>query len=977
VRVTALMLSAATAALVLPAAVAAQTTPAQTPTDTQSTAPGDPVTTPEQAGQTASPTAQGSVTQSPEVGASQAAAPSQDTAGQGVGGQGAGGPPEVTAAGDIIVTATRRSERLSDVPLAVSAVSQESLNNSGANDIRQLNQLAPSLLVSSTGSEANASARVRGVGTVGDNPGLESSVAVFVDGVYRSRTGVGFNDLGEIDRVEVLRGPQGTLSGRNASAGVINIYTRAPSFELGGFAEATYGNYDNRRFVGAISGPIVSDVLAARVDGVYNKRDGFFRDVNTGYRINDRDRYFVRGQLLFQPTADLSLRLIGDYTRRKEDCCAATFATTDIAPANAGLLSTANPIVPILTGVANTSFAGYFPAAADPYSRRVAITPGRSYFADTEDWGGSGEINWNLGGASLTSITAYREYRLLQQADADYGLADILNFGPDTGRRFKTFTQEVRLNGEAFGGKLDWLVGGYYANEDLSTVNQLQFGADYGRFAACRVAAGLGAISPGTTGCISTATRAGLNSGLSALGAAGRVVVAGLDVLDGVRNVGDNNANFFQNSENFAFFTHNIVHLTSNLDLTLGLRYTNERKTLDADFSNNNTLCSTERATVSPLLALGNATLTQLAGGLINLACQGNSSSELNAVTLAGKRKEDKFTGTAVLSWKPVDDLLVYGSYSRGYKAGGFNLDRSALDPRGALGLPIRPIGQANAAAYAANLQFDEEEVDAFEVGFKYSTPKFSLNVAGFRQEFSNFQLNTFNGTVFIVQNINGCKDSLGGADRDLSIATGACDADRIKPGLVSQGVEIETSLVPARDLRVGVGLTYSDTKYANNLVGSDTGLPLDPALRLLAGRQNSNAPKLVATNSLTWTPAIGSRGLRGLVYVDSRTSGDYNTGSDLFPQKAQDGFTLVNARLGIRGRDEAWAVEFWAQNVFDVNYTQVTFNAPFQSTTTGVPATGALAATYPAATYPAGTQLFASYLAEPRTYGVTLRTRF
>ena len=131
---------------------------------------------------------------------------------------------------EIVVTAQGRRQVLQDVPLAVSAVSAETLDNSGANDIRQLNQLVPSLLVSSTGSEANGSARIRGIGTVGDNPGLESSVAVFVDGVYRSRSGIGLNELGEIERVEVLRGPQGTLFGRNASAGLIHIISKRPAF---------------------------------------------------------------------------------------------------------------------------------------------------------------------------------------------------------------------------------------------------------------------------------------------------------------------------------------------------------------------------------------------------------------------------------------------------------------------------------------------------------------------------------------------------------------------------------------------------------------------------------------------------------------------------------------------------------------------------------------------------------------------------
>src|SRR3546814_3277331 len=152
--------------------------------------------------------------------------------------------PADTAADDsdntpIIVTAQCRSQLLSDVPVAISAVSAETLQNSGANDIRQLNQLAPSLLVSSTGSEANGSARIRGIGTVGDNPGLESSVPVFIDGVYRSRSGIGLNELGEIDRIEVQRGPQGTLGGRNSSAGLLRIYSKKPAFEFGGTGDRT------------------------------------------------------------------------------------------------------------------------------------------------------------------------------------------------------------------------------------------------------------------------------------------------------------------------------------------------------------------------------------------------------------------------------------------------------------------------------------------------------------------------------------------------------------------------------------------------------------------------------------------------------------------------------------------------------------------------------------------------------------------
>src|SRR6478609_5178523 len=227
--------------------------------------------------------------------------------------------------GNIVITATRRNQALSDVPMAVSAVTADTLQNSGATDIRQLNQLSPSLLVSSTTSEAGAAvARIRGIGTVGDNPGLEGSVATYIDGVYRSRTGVALTELGPLDRIEVLRGPQGTLFGRNTSAGIISIITAKPRFQPEVSGQVDIGNYNLRRFEASATGPL-SDTIAARLDGVYVKRDGFLEDDISGRDVNDRNRWMLRGQILFEPSSDLSFRLVGDYGKRNEECCAAPY----------------------------------------------------------------------------------------------------------------------------------------------------------------------------------------------------------------------------------------------------------------------------------------------------------------------------------------------------------------------------------------------------------------------------------------------------------------------------------------------------------------------------------------------------------------------------------------------------------------------------------------------------------------------------
>ncbi|UVO55128.1 TonB-dependent receptor [Sphingomonas sp. SUN039] len=863
--------------------------------------------------------------------------------------------------GDIIVTATRRSEALSDVPLAVSAVTAQSLQNSGASDIRALNQLSPSLLVSSTSSEAGAGgARIRGIGTVGDNPGLESSVATFVDGVYRNRAGVGLTELGAVDRIEVLRGPQGTLFGRNASAGLISVITKKPEFNFGAEAEATYGSYNTIRVGGGITGPL-GETVAARLDGIYFKRDGFLTDVVSGRKINGRDRYLLRGQLLFQPNDDFSIRLIGDYSDRKEECCGATYlpAQNLTRAADGTLVSSPNSIAGI-----ERALGGII--SDNTFARTTALTPGVGYQGNVRDAGVSAEINWKFGDATLTSITAYRDWKLVRGQDADFNNLDILkrlNNGGAT-QSFKTFTQELRLQGSAFGDKLDWLVGAYFANEKLNLTDNLTYGADYERYANCLLFASVlpSALAPTPTGnCVNqpvlaatatatgSATLAALNAnplrpGFGSLAAAigqpaGTLVGVGL------------NDTYNQTSRNYAFFTHNVIRFTDRLSLTLGARYTNEEKTLDATFRDNNTICAGLRA--SPL------------AGLATLPCvipnvPGGSFSQTGA-----KKSEDRITGTAVLSFKPVDNLLVYASFSRGYKAGGFNLDRSGL---------------TYGAPNLQQLTFEPELVNSYELGYKWNGNGIDLNIAAFRQDFTGFQLNTFNGVNFIVVNINACKTSLNFADRDADSATGVCTSG-LKSGVQSAGLEMEAFLRPARHLGVNLGLTYVNTTYGNDLVGIN-GTALPAALNNLPGSRLSNSSQIVTTASVSWTPPLGNSGLSGLVYADMRYQSDVNTGSDLDREKQQDGVAIVNARLGIRGSENKWGIEVWAQNVFDTNYQQVSFDAPLQgggTRATGLPATSTSAGANSVqnGTYVASTQLYGVFLAEPRTYGITARFKF
>jgi outer membrane receptor protein involved in Fe transport len=869
---------------------------------------------------------------------------------------------------DIVITATRRNQALSDVPLAVSAVTAQQLEYSGATDIRQLNQLSPSLLVSSTTSEAGAAvARIRGIGTVGDNPGLESSVGLFIDGVYRSRTGVGFTELGPLDRIEVLRGPQGTLFGRNTSAGLISVITAKPRFEPEVSGQVDVGNYNMRRVEASVTGPL-SETIAARLDGVWSKRDGFLRDDVSGRRVNERNRWMTRGQVLFQPSDNFSFRLIGDYSHRNEECCAAVFLPARDFTTAGPQPSTIAAFERALGGIVND----------DPYHRHVAITPGRNFNNRVNDYGVSGEAVYDMGWGELTSITAYRSNKLVRGQDADFTNLDILYRDDDGGysNRFRTFTQELRLQGNAWDNRLDWLVGAYYANEKLRVRDNITYGSQYPIWANCLTAlnfAGLTGVSalanPASPTCFNSTVAAAI---LPAIPASQRPVLAafarlGVFAAPAFTNSGYTNlaaASGFpglslagvaeddqwnQRSNNWALFTHNIFSITEQLKLTVGARYTHEKKTLSGDLTDNNTLCRI----YSGSAAL--AALQQIPCVFVPSVPNG-SFHETDSLT------EGKVSGTGVLSYKPTDRLLTYASYSRGYKAGGFNIDRAALLRSGGNGAVLP---QDNFDA----LKFKPEIVDAFEVGAKFNGRGIDVNVAVFREMFKNFQLNTFNGLNFVVENINSCSEDLGGADTDNNAATGACTG-KTRPGVRSQGFELEVFARPMRDFALNGGVTLADTKYRDNLVGAN-GAPLTSALFQLPGRRVSNAPKWTLTSSAAWTPPIGGSGLRGLVYADVRYMSKYNTGSDLDIEKNQKGFAVVNARVGLRGPDESWGLEVWAQNLFDKNFEQVAFDAPLQSVPSGTTQRGVEAGFYPRAT-----QLYGAFLGEPRTFGVTLRGR-
>ena len=789
---------------------------------------------------------------------------------------------------EIVVTAQKRTENLQNVPIVVTTVSHQLLQDTGVKDIKDLALLAPGLLVTSTSSEASTTARIRGIGTVGDNPGLESSVGVVIDGVYRPRNGVGFGDLGNVDRIEVLKGPQGTLFGKSATAGVINIITAAPKNTFGLDAELTGGNYGAIGGSAEITGPIVKDKIAASLYFSDRQRDGFF-DVDTGpgprtsKHDTDRNFYTIRGQVLITASDTFKIRAIADYSRRKEDCCIAV-----ITRASEGNL--ANGIV--------ASLGGNDGDPAHPYDRNAF-----SNRPDTQrihDQGVSVQADWDVGPGTFTSITAYRDWKTQGGFDADFSTADI-DYLPDDNRnstRFRTFSQETRYGGTA--GKLDFVVGGFYSHEKLDQNTSILVGNDF---------------DPYLSSLFSTLVFGAPNPGF--LKAFGNIsYTPGSGQVDRYR----------QTDNTYALFTNETFHFTDKLSFNGGFRYSIDVKSLNQFSSNigDGAGCAASNAVFGELPP---ATATVLEA--INATtCLPFLSPGYNNFTNHQHETEHAPTGTAKLAYRVNPQLLLYASYARGYKAGGFNLDRVQCqvgDDGCAPGSPavITPIRDTS---------FKAETNNAFEIGEKATLfdRKLLFNVAGFYQSYKNFQLNTFNGLVFVVDSI---------------------------PKVISKGVDADFVWFADSKLTFQGGVTIADTRYhlseaqLADLVHK-TGFLGERHSRL------SLAPLVSASLSGTYTQPIGED-YQMRFNMGAKYSSKYNTGSDLDPGKEQKGYVVANARLGFGPRNGRWSIEAWSENLFNTNYKQVAFNSGFQNVPTN--ATGVLDA----------------FLGAPRTFGGTLRLKY
>ena len=831
----------------------------------------------------------------------------------------AGEEEEYSILDQVIVTATGRSESLQDVPIAVSAIGGERLEASGFHDIADLQDLTPGFDMAAGISQGSSTIlRIRGIGSPLGNPGIESSVGVFLDGVYLSRPGAALAEMPDVEQIEILRGPQSTLFGRNTVAGALSIRSRAPNLsEKEFFGNVTAGNYGAFSTQLVANLPIVEDQLGLRVSGSLRKSDGYLESVTSNADSYASDRYFLRGQLLWTPTPEVGLRIIADYSNIDEHCCSSVIIQ-DTVLANSGLYQAAG-----------------LPGSGVLSSGRQALEDLESNgnaqsFETSEQYGISAELEWDLGAAELTYLAAYRSTENENFNDADETSLDVYLAGLTD--EYELQSHELRLHGQS--GRLDWLIGAYYSDEQIREGFGFGTGADATAYlgATYWYATILGAIpfadlnslaaTPLATG--GTFGDTILMPSLTALAGGAPYdpmqAFAGGVSLDGASLLND----FRQDGTSFSIFTHNEFDVTEKLQIVAGLRYIREEKEGGFEqLSGTNNACLTTAFNAASIAGQGNLTANPFGGpdvpvgsliGQIGLlgACLAGPYAISSGLGLQSEYQasfeDDALTGLFSLVYRPSDRITTYATYSRGYKSGGVSLQSSA----------------------ASQPTFANEDAESYELGVKSTLipGRLQANLALYSMDVDGFQQSTYDGLTFNVFN-----------------------------ALVeSDGVELEVFASPVDELDINLALTYADTRYPDNCAAG-----LDPVAAVdvadLCGLRLPNAPLWSSVIGANWVDNLGGSSMSYFVGGDVVLESSRAVSEPLGGVYEQSGTAKLNLRAGLGAQDDRWGLEIWGDNIFDERVMAVNYNLPGRGS-------GPINAV-------------ATRVAPPRTYGVTLRFRF
>jgi len=599
---------------------------------------------------------------------------------------------DATAPGEIIVTAQKRAENVQRVPVAVSVIGGAQLDTLGGTNIENAQYLVPTLNFRKSSAAINQFLFLRGIGTSTFSIAGEPSVSTVIDGVVLSRAGEAFTDLVDIERIEVLRGPQGTLFGKNASAGVVNIVTKKPTRDFEGFGEVGYASDDEYRARAVVNTPLTNKIRT-RLTGFYDQWNGNVRNTFYQKSVNGFEHYGFRGIFEADISPDVKATLIGDWRRSRDNCCSEVIGT---APSGA---------VAFLAAALPTPFA----------DRTRSIATNTLNRNEEDGWGVSLQLDATAGPLTFTSITAYRDYSDREVRDGDFlpaayvGVQQLADDGPQTGQ---TFSQEFRLTSPNQ-GFFTYVVGAYYSHAYSERI-----------FTRSDVTCGPAPGQPAPTALVPCGAPPAAPSSFPFA-----------------------RADFGSTFQNAAVFGQGNAHLTDRLRGIIGLRYTIDQ--LDVFHSRVSSVAKPIGGINSSFDAgvYNNGATIASPTGVVSF-----NPGPPSGIPYRNRANKDNLSGKAVLQYDLTRDIMVYGTYARGYKGPAFNTFFN-LTATGAG--PIAP-----------------ETSDSYEGGLKtaFLDRRLTLNLAGYYAKYHNFQANNPDivAGVFTVRFTNAGEVSTRGAEADL-----------------------------------------------------------------------------------------------------------------------------------------------------------------------------------------------------------------
>lgn len=603
----------------------------------------------------------------------------------------------------IMVTASKRQTGLQQTPIAISVTGAEAIQQTKVLDIQDLQSLVPTLRVTPLQRSTNTNFSIRGFGNGTNNTGIEPSVGVFIDGVYRSRAAAQIGDLPRLEQVEVLSGPQSTLFGKNASAGVISVRTAAPSFDSEGKIEFGFGNYNQSLIRGYYTNGL-SDTVAVSLSGSINKRDGYTESIVGLGDLNDRDRVNIRGQLLYEPTENVTIRVIADSSKIEEACC------------------TVSDVINGPTTAAVRALGGTVLDESNPFSYNSALSI--DPFNNVEDQGVSVQVDVDFDSFLLTSITASRNNNSDYYSDVDFTSLDILT---ETGQTdIDTLTQELRLTSTG-DNDFSWMVGAFIFKEDVDTGDNLFYGSGTRPYFN---ALGLAPLLAGVEG---------------VFGLAPNTFFAPGSVLK---------TDFTQDNDANSLFVNLDYKLTDDLTATVGLSYTDDEKQVTVKSVNNEVLSNIDLNADITLFGVPLPFIPDLAPFIPTLQGVQFLPPQLvfpNSVE-DGYTNDSKTTYSLRLAYTHNRNFNFFATAATGFKASSWNLSRDTRPfPSDTSALTSAGLIQKN-QGYGTRYAGPEEST-VYELGMKSSFSSGALNITLFDQTIEGFQSSTFVGTGFVLAN--------------------------------------------------------------------------------------------------------------------------------------------------------------------------------------------------------------------------------